>query len=186
MKKFFVLGVVLTVFSTVTVAAAPPDVPVEIVNAFQRAGVRLLDAKAPIIDFNLRRSGGAGNIRLSDLRGKVVFLNFWATWCPPCRSEMPSMEKLYLRFKDRGLEMVAVDIAESERDVVTFMNTFKLTFPAALDTDRRIGSTYGIRYFPTTYIIGRDGQIIISFIGGRTWDTPELIAAFDALLRHGQ
>lgn len=185
MKRFLFVLAVLVLVPHMIVKAAPPGFPPEVNSAFEKAGLRLLNAKQPTLDFNLRLVGG-GYVRLSDLKGKVVFLNFWATWCPPCRSEMPSMEVLYQRFKAQGLEFVAVDIGEEHDDVKKFMSQFNLSFPAALDESGDVSDNYGIGSIPATYIVGRDGNIIISTIGSRKWDTPEMIAAFDALLRSGQ
>jgi thiol-disulfide isomerase/thioredoxin len=126
------------------------------------------------------------NVTLGALKGKVVFLNFWATWCPPCREEMPSMETLYQHFKDRGLEFLAVDIQESGDDVGAFMEKYGLNFPAALDSSGNISNRYGIRSIPTTFIIDREGLILASTVGGRNWDTPEIFAAFETLLKNGQ
>jgi thiol-disulfide isomerase/thioredoxin len=119
---------------------------------------------------------------LSDLKGSVVFLNFWATWCPPCREEMPSMETLYRRLGKAGLEFLAVDIGEPQKAVETFVTERGLTFPVALDGSGRVSETYGIRSIPATFIIDRDGSIIAAVVGGRKWDDPKVIAAFEALL----
>ena len=158
-----------------------PAASAAINSAFEKAGLPLLDRKRPVRDFNLNLLDGS-SVRLSDLKGKVIFLNFWATWCPPCRAEMPSMEVLHQRFKAQGLEMIAVNMRENRARVAGFMSDHKLTFPAALSPDGRIGNAYGIQYLPTTLIIDRNNEIIISFIGTKEWDTPEVITAFGLLL----
>ena len=124
-----------------------------------------------------------GIAALSDFKGRIVILNFWATWCPPCRAEMPSMEKLYNRFKDQGLEILAVDIGEDESTVRRFINSSKYTFPVLLDTNNRISNAYGIEAIPTSYILDREGKIIARVVGSISWDTPQAITAFDALLK---
>jgi len=149
--------------------------------AFLKAGLPLLREKQPLRDFNLPLLEG-GRVTLSSLRGKVVFLNFWATWCPPCRGEMPSMENLYQRFRDDGLELLGVDIQEAPGEVQEFMEEFGLSFPAALDRNGRISNDYGIEAIPTTFIIDREGNIILKAVGGRNWHTPALLAAFEILL----
>jgi thiol-disulfide isomerase/thioredoxin len=151
--------------------------------AFKKAGIPLFERKRPIEDFSLPLLNG-NIVRLSSLRGKVVFLNFWATWCPPCRAEMPSMESLYQRFKGKGLEFIAVDLMEDRSDVEGFINANKLTFPVAIDTDGRASENYSTGYIPTTFIIDKDGNIIAATVGGRDWNTPAVFAAFEALLKN--
>jgi thiol-disulfide isomerase/thioredoxin len=151
--------------------------------AFKKAGIPLFDKKRPIIDFNLPLLNG-NMIRLSGLHGKAVFLNFWATWCPPCRSEMPSMESLYQRFKGKGLEFLAVDIMEDRDDVADFVDANKFTFPIAIDSDGRASQNYSTGYVPTTFIIDKNGDVIAIAVGGKDWNTPAVIAAFDALLKN--
>ena len=157
----------------------------EMPAAFSRAGLPLLKAKVPFIDFSLPLLNGTQQ-SLSGLKGKVVFLNFWATWCPPCRAEMPAMEKLYQRFRDEGLEFLTVNIQEHKRTVEEFMKEMKLSFPVALDSMGEAAALYGIRGIPTTYIIDRNGAIIAMVVGGREWDSQAMMDAFGLLLRHGR
>jgi thiol-disulfide isomerase/thioredoxin len=174
----------LIFFAAPVLSAAPQDktIPAEIKNAFAKAGLPVLREKTDIIDFVLPLLDGT-NVRLSEYKGKTVFLNFWATWCPPCRAEMPSMEILYQRFRGKGLEFLAVDIQESNKDVADFMKEYKLTFPMALDSTGKVSGNYGIQGIPTTFIIDRDGKIIAAAVGGRNWDTEVMFAAFETLLK---
>ncbi|MDR1566375.1 MAG: TlpA family protein disulfide reductase [Treponema sp.] len=151
-------------------------------KAFSDAGIPVLKQPVNPIDFTLPLADGS-NQKLSDLKGKVVFLNFWATWCPPCRREMPSMETLYRRFKAQGLELLSVNCAEKREDVLSFMNRNKLSFPAALDTSGSVSGRYGVEAIPTTYILNREGKIILKVVGSLDWDTPEIAAAIEALLK---
>jgi thiol-disulfide isomerase/thioredoxin len=151
-------------------------------KTFADAGIRLLSRKISAPDFSLQPLAGSGNITLSALRGKVVFLNFWATWCPPGREEMPSMEILYQRYKG-ALEFVTVDMMEDKSAVSAFMRDLKLSFPVALDTDGRVSAFYGIQAIPSTFIIDKDGMIIASVVGGLNWSDPSIFAAFDLLLK---
>ena len=156
----------------------------EMERVFNDAGLRLLNRPMAPREFSLQLVGTESvNLRLSELRGKVVFLNFWATWCPPCRDEMPSMESLYRRYKDEGLEIVAVNLRESHEQVLAFMNEYELTFPAVLDLDGRIGGAYGVQAIPTSFLINREGQIVARLVGFKDWDTPQIHAAFETLLR---
>lgn len=123
-------------------------------------------------DFRLATPDGR-TIALGDLRGRLVFLNFWATWCPPCRVEMPSMERLHREFKDQGLVVLAVDLQESPRQVARFMRDFRLTFPALLDAEAEVAARYGVRGIPTTFLIDRQGRIVGSAVGPRDWAGAE-------------
>jgi peroxiredoxin len=151
--------------------------------AFAKAGLPLLKDNRQPRDFTLKTLDGR-SLTLSQLKGKVVFLNFWATWCPPCRAEMPSMEALYQQFKDAGLEVVAVDLQESVAEVKAFIADNKLTFPVALDTSGNVGNNYNTQSIPATYIIDRDGKILAQAVGSRNWNTPAITAAFQALLKN--
>jgi thiol-disulfide isomerase/thioredoxin len=150
-------------------------------QAFADAGLRLLSQTVSSRDFSLPLVSGELQ-SLSALKGKVVFLNFWATWCGPCRDEMPSMEVLYKRFKDKGLEILAVNCMEEQEDVLAFMANNGLTFPALLDEDGRVSGAYGIQAIPTSYLINRDGRIILRLVGSINWDTEKIHAAIESLL----
>jgi thiol-disulfide isomerase/thioredoxin len=144
-------------------------------------GLQPLKEGTEIVDFELQELSGAGR-RLSDFNGRVVFLNFWATWCGPCRMEMPSMQRLYERLKRKGLEIVAVNLQEDRGSVQRFVDELGLSFPVLLDTTGRVGATYGARSIPTTYIVDREGFVIAGTIGTREWDGEQYIRFFERLL----
>ncbi|WP_255507901.1 peroxiredoxin [Lysinibacillus sp. BW-2-10] len=107
-------------------------------------------------------------INLSDLRGKIVILNFWATWCPPCRAEMPHMQSFYEKNKDNGVEIIAVNLTaldEGKQAVEKFVNEYGLTFPVVLDENGSVGKLYEILTIPTSYIIDAEGRIFQKFVG---------------------
>jgi len=135
-------------------------------------------------NFTLQDLNG-NSVSLSHFRGKVVFVNFWATWCPPCRHEMPSMATLYDRFKRQGLIMLAVDMRENRGPVVKFMKDLRLNFPALLDIDGKVSTLYRITGLPTTYIIDPGGRIIGKKVGPKDWATRDVMALFASLLKHG-
>jgi thiol-disulfide isomerase/thioredoxin len=159
-------------------------------KAFADAGLRLLSQTVSSRDFSLPIVSASTAAKtppleiqsLSALKGKVVFLNFWATWCGPCRDEMPSMEVIYKRFKNEGLEILAVNCEESQEDVIAFMANNGLTFPALLDEDGRVNGAYGIQAIPTTFLINRDGRIILRLVGSINWDTEKINPAIESLL----
>ncbi|MDR0584494.1 MAG: redoxin domain-containing protein [Treponema sp.] len=158
-------------------------VPSEVIRAFTAAGLPVIARGIDSFDFNLPLSDGT-NLTLSELKGKAVFLNFWATWCGPCRMEMPSMEKVYQGLKDRGFEIMAVNVGENGEQVSNFMRENKLNFPAAFDESGIIGAYYGVQAIPTTYILDRRGLIISRVVGAIDWNQPDIINAFEALLSY--
>lgn len=133
------------------------------------------------IDFELINLDGE-KVTLSSMEGKLVFLNFWATWCGPCRSEMPSMEKLYDELKDEDFIILAVDLGEPENTVRDFVNEYGLTFPVLLDTDNAVGSSYGARSIPTTYIIDPEGMVLARAVGARDWNTADFKTLFRSII----
>jgi len=108
-------------------------------------------------------------VSLASFRGRVVLLNFWATWCPPCRVEMPAMEQLHRALEDQGLTILAMDQDESPKLVAKFMRDFRLSFPALIDSGSRVSSQYGVRGLPTTHLIDRRGRVVGGAVGPRDW-----------------
>jgi len=137
------------------------------------------NANAP--DFSLKTINNT-TVRLSDYRGKVVFLNFWATWCPPCRMELPAMEKLYEKLKNQPFIIIAVNIDNGDPGAVkNFVQSMNLTFPVLLD-DGNVSKMYNVNAIPTTFIIRKNGTIDTIVNGARPWDDPAYINAFDKLM----
>ncbi len=135
--------------------------------------------KAP--DFTLKDLAGQTR-SLSSFRGKVVFLNFWGVWCYYCREEMPSLQRFYDRLKAKGLEIVAVNVQDTEETARDYIVKNKHTFPVLLDKDYKAMAQYGPRGFPTSYLIDRDGHLQAMLVGSRAWDTPEVFQAFEKIL----
>ena len=153
-------------------------------NRLVNLGIGVSEEGIESIDFELEDLTGKPK-KLSSYRGKVVFLNFWATWCGPCRVEMPSMQRLYERFKKDGLEIVAVDLQEGRKQVQAFVNELELTFPVLLDIEGSVGQTYDARAIPTTYLIDREGLIFGKAVGAKEWDTPAMISVFSEIVGEG-
>jgi peroxiredoxin len=123
-------------------------------------------------------------VRLREFRGKLVLLNFWATWCTPCLHEMPSMERLYQTFKQTPFVLLAVSMdRQGAQAAGPFVENLKLTFPVLLDSAAEISRHYGVRGLPTSYLIDPDGRIIGAAIGGRDWSRTEAKALIAGLLR---
>ena len=120
-------------------------------------------------------------VRLGDFQGKIVFLNFWTTWCPTCRTEMPSMERLHRKLLGKDFAMVTVNIKETASQVKNFFEEYKLTFTALMDTTGEVSTEFGIRAIPTTFILEKSGQILGRITGPREWDSKESVALFENL-----
>lgn len=139
-------------------------VPTDVANRDRSLTAPLTGFLAP--DFTLTALAG-NDLQLSSLRGKPVILNFWATWCPPCRAEMPELEALWQRYKDDGLLLIGVDQGENAATVERFARgVVGTTFPLLLDTNQAVGRAYGVRALPTTVFIDAEGRIQDVRIGG--------------------
>lgn len=144
-------------------------------------GIIRLDEKLKAPSFTLKNLNGT-EVKLEDHRGKIVFLNFWTTWCRPCREEMRSMEKLYTEFKNRDFTILAVDFQEDSETVKAFRKDFNLNFPILLDSDGKVGLMYGVRGIPATYLIDREGYVLGRALGPRDWASKEVFELIDHLL----
>lgn len=136
-------------------------------------------------DFTLDDLNGDAH-SLSDYRGRVVILNFWATWCPPCRREMPSMERAWQQLKKHDVVMLAVDVGEDLDTVYTFLADYPVSFPLLLDEQAEVVRKFPVRGLPTSYVIDPEGRLVYQAIGGREWDEPELLEKVRALREGAQ
>ena len=114
-------------------------------------------------------------VALGELRGRVVVLNFWATWCAPCVEEMPSLVQLQQRFKNKGLTVVGISIDVDGDAYHKFLKDYKIDFPTVRDPDQKTSGLYGSFKWPETYIIDRDGVVRRKFIGAVEWSQPEIV-----------
>ena len=147
----------------------------------QELGFQLPRRSVQAVDFDLQDLAGATH-SLDSYRGSVVFLNFWATWCAPCRTEMPAMQALHERLADTdGFAMVAVNLQEEAARVQGFAAELELSFRILLDSSGETAATYGARTLPMSYIIDKDGSILARIIGIRSWDEPEFEQLFRTL-----
>lgn len=123
----------------------------------------------------------AGNV--NEYAGKLVILNFWATWCPPCKAEMPSMEKLYKKYKDEGLEILAVSVDKAGSSIVKqFQKDNDYTFPMFHDSRKEASKKFRISSIPTTYIIDKKGKIVDTIRGSINWMRKDVISNIEKLL----
>jgi len=180
-KSIFIL--ITVCIMTVGVFGQNKKIPDAVIKAFEGTKIQVVSEGIDPIDFDLPLLDGT-IVSLSQFKGKVVFLNFWATWCGPCRSEMPSMEAVYQKLKDKGFEILAVNLGDSKNEVSAFMSQYKLNFPAVLDEKSATGSYYSVKAIPTTYIIDRRGLIVARIIGSINWNTPKIITALETVLQN--
>lgn len=122
--------------------------------------------------------------QLSDLRGKVIVVNFWAVWCPPCREEMPSLERLRRKLADKAVAILAINQGEDAEQILSYLWGLDPVpeFPILLDSDMKVSSDWGVTGLPATYLIDKEGNIVYRMIGGREFDHPEIVKVIEELL----
>ena len=148
---------------------------------FKKLGIERSEKNVPAPDFFLEDLYGR-RVGLKDFRGKVVLLNFWATWCPPCIQEMPTMERLHRELNREGFEVVAVNFRESREEVRKFFTELGLTFTALLDKDGKVFEKYGALGLPVSYIINQKGALVGKASGYKDWYSQDAKAFFRWLL----
>jgi len=131
-------------------------------------------------DFELTDIDGKVH-RLSDYRGKVLIINFWATWCPPCREEMPSMQRAWNALKPEGLVMLAINVGEDEDAIFQFTGRYPVSFPLLMDSGSMVIGKWPVRGLPTTFVVDPQGRLVFRAIGGREWDDAALLDLVRAL-----
>jgi peroxiredoxin len=121
-------------------------------------------------------------LKLSEQRGRPVMINFWATWCAPCREEMPAMERLYRRHREHGFVLLAVSVDTDAALVRPFLEQYKLTFPVALDSKMSLANAYSVRALPSSFLVDRDGNLAALALGPRAWDNRVAHALVEGML----
>lgn len=154
---------------------------VEHERLYPSLGIQRVEPPEEAEDFTLKTLKG-GTMSLKDYRGRLIFLNFWATWCGPCRAEMPSMQRLWEEFKEEDFVILAINIQEESKLVSSFMNERGLSFPVLLDEKGKVARSYGIRGIPTTFFLNPEGQIIGKAVGARDWASKESFQLIEELL----
>jgi thiol-disulfide isomerase/thioredoxin len=148
---------------------------------FGEMGITPVNSGAGPFDVALQSLEG-DTVNLEKYKGKIVFLNFWTTWCESCRDELPSMGKLYDKLRNRDFAMVALDLEQPASMVKEFVQEFKLPFTVLLDSDGKAKSLFGVGTIPTTFILDKEGRVIGTAVGPREWDSKKSIALFEHLL----
>lgn len=167
MNYWAVIGIACGLWMGQAYAAAPEPPP-------GMQTLTPLPSPVAAADFALQDSDGVRHT-LADYRGKVVVLNFWATWCPPCRAEMPSMQRGWEAARDDGVVFIAVNVGEDADTIFMFLGAYALDFPVLLDKDAKVVGQYPVTGLPTTYIIDTEGRITHRAVGGREWDDVQLL-----------
>jgi peroxiredoxin len=139
-----------------------------------------LPGAVPAPDFALPDTEGRLH-RLSDYRGKTVIINFWTTWCPPCREEIPSMNRAWQQLRQEDVVMLGINMGEDEDTIFLFTADYPAEFPLLLDRDGAVIARWPVKGLPTTYIIAPDGSLAYRAIGGRVWDDDEILDTLRAL-----
>ena len=156
----------------------------DMASIFTGAGLSLLNQKVPAPDFSLPLAGDTDEtVALSDLEGRVVLLNFWASWCHNCRAEKPALQALHSFYADADVVVLGVNLRENPALVQSYMADHGITFPVALDTTGALGHVYGVHALPTSFIIDRDGYVVAGVLGGLNWNSNNVRAVFEYLLR---
>lgn len=157
--------------------AATPESRNDAIRAELRGlGIQTFADDIDIVDFGIPDLSGVQR-ELSEHAGRLVFLNFWASWCGPCRAEMPSMEVMQAELEGLPFSIVAVNVQEHPEVVRTFVRDHGYTFPVLLDRTGEVAASYAVRGIPTTYFISPDGMVLGMLIGTREWDEPDVLEA---------
>jgi peroxiredoxin len=131
-------------------------------------------------EFDLQGPDGA-RYRLSDMRGKSLIVNFWATWCPPCRAEMPSMQRAWEKTKDQDIVVLGINVGEDKATIDAFTEQVPVDFPLPMDVDSKVVQSWPVRGLPTTFVVDPRGRLVYRATGEREWDDPALLDMVRAL-----
>ena len=141
------------------------------------------DPPFPAPAFELPGLNGEEGLTLEDYKGKFVLLNFWATWCPPCLEEMPSMETIHQHYKDKDFTVVAISSDEGGKaDIDPFVEKLGVTFPILMDADKAVSSVYGAINLPLSFILNPEGMVIAGSEGARDWSSEEAMSVLEEML----
>lgn len=169
MKKILIITTVLFIISCSKEKS-------QVVNndPFFTLGIKTISPPIKSPEFELKNIAG-DTVTFSSFKGKVVILNFWAHWCAPCVQEMPSINSLYEKTRNMDIEVITINLGESQDIVEKYISENKFKFHSLLDKDKAVAANYGVRSIPSTYIINKNGDIIANKLGAMEWDTSEII-----------
>jgi peroxiredoxin len=150
------------------------------VQGADETGLTPLEDRPQAPGFDLVDPAGK-RVRLVDYLGKPVIINFWATWCPPCRAEMPSMQRAWRQLREEGIGLMAVNVGESAGAINRFTEEYPVEFPLPMDVDSEVVQVWPVRGLPTTFVVDPEGRIAFKAAGERDWDDPALLDPVRAL-----
>ncbi len=172
-------------FMTSTLSAQEDNDLNKAEELFYESGFGVLKETTAAPDFTIETLQG-DEVSLSDYRGEVVLLNLWATWCPPCREEMPSMQSVYDQLKDRGFTILAVAAPSPPRETFEKIENYiadeKYTFPVLIDMEHKVNGIYGTGSIPTSWVVDTEGNLVARLVGATDWESESIISAFEELL----
>jgi len=149
---------------------------------YAKAGLNRIKGESEAPEFVLKTMDGQDLDRRA-FKGKIVLVNFWATWCGPCKEEMPALERLRQKFRDREFEVLAITTDNQRKAIASFSKTLGLTFPVLLDETKEVSDMFGVRGLPTSVLIDGDGKLLGRAVGPRAWDGPEMLALIQSLIK---
>lgn len=165
--------------STFVKAAAQP-IDATVASSLTKLGFHVFPTPVDLPVFTAKALSG-DDLQTGELAGTVTILNFWATWCPPCKSEMPSIQRLYDIMKGTAFRIVAVSTGESAKTVDAFIKANHYTYPIYLDEGHQLGAAFASQGIPSTYVLDKNGRVIAGIVGSREYDDPELVALLKEL-----
>lgn len=169
---FFLLAVVVCFAPSPAITAETAPQPGDAKAADAR--LEPIEERPAAPDFTL--SGPHGKrYRLSDMRGKPVIVNFWATWCPPCRAEMPALQRAWEAIEEQGIVILAINVGEDAKTVREFLAEVPVDFPLPLDTDSTVTQSWPLKGLPTTFVVDPEGRLAYRAEGERAWDDVTLL-----------
>lgn len=143
-------------------------------NIYTKEQIKELPTKIKAMNFTLPDING-NEVKLSDFRGKVILINFWAQWCAPCIEEMPYIENLNTLVSEYGIKVITINVGENKKSVKNYIDNNRFTFISLLDGNKKVTTGYSVRSIPTTYIIDKDGYIVASKLGSHKWDSQGVV-----------
>ena len=180
MNARFIIIVALGLLASMVFAENGAQPKLWYASGLEKLGFTVFPKAQALDDFSVNALAGSA-VRLSAQKGKIVLLNFWATWCPPCKAEMPAIEKLWARTKDKDFMVMGVSVGEEPGTVKDFIARMGYSYPIFVDPSGALGTAFGARSIPTTYILDKSGAAIAGKIGAAPYDSEEAAAIFAEL-----
>ncbi|MHB9151932.1 MAG: TlpA disulfide reductase family protein [Spirochaetales bacterium] len=178
-KRLFIAAFAVLLIGSAQWAAAASIKP-WYAPKLEKLGFYVFDPPFVFQDFKVINLAGAEKAR-ANAKGKIVLLNFWATWCPPCKEEIPSIEALSQAMKGKNFEVFAVNLGDDSATVKSFVAEHKLSFPIYLDPKNLLSGTYASQGIPTTYLLDKDGRFIAGMVGAYNYSNPDFMSLLDEL-----